>query len=288
MDYIISKPLVSICCTAYNLEKYIAEAIDSFLMQETSFNFEIIVGEDCSTDSTRNIIKNYQQKFPNIIRIISSDKNVGVIKNYNRVIEAAKGKYLAICDGDDFWSSNDKLQKQVDFLESNDEYVICCHYSEVVDASGNLKYVDPNPVALEYTYDDLIFERRRETRNSTMVIRNCEDFRQITQKEWFLRCHVQDTSIKLFATYITGKKIVVLPEVMGKYRIHNSSSWSTINAKVRKIKAREDFVILIENFKYNKDQKQGLLNLYSRNYLISDLRKLNFINAAKVLKALIF
>jgi glycosyltransferase involved in cell wall biosynthesis len=282
-----SKPMVSICCTTYNLEKYIAEALDSFFMQKTTFDFEVIVGEDCSTDSTLAIIEKYQQTYPGKITIVTSDKNVGVIRNYNRVIEAAKGKYLAICDGDDYWSTPDKLQKQVDFLEKNPGYIICCHYSKVVDATGQLLYVEANPVPFEYSFDDIVRQSRKETRNSTMVIRNSEDFRKITQQQWFLKCHVQDTAMKHFATYITGKKIYVLPEVMGMYRIHNTSSWSTINAKVRKGKAREDFATITENFEFNATQKRNLLGIYFRKFMYYDVKNLKIINSVKTLKTLL-
>ena len=115
-------PLVSIHCLAYNHKDYIAQAIESFLMQQTNFRYEIVIGEDCSTDGTREIVFDYAKEYPDLIRVITSDKNVGMNENALRTSMAAKGKYLAICEGDDYWIDPLKLQKQVDFLEVNPDY----------------------------------------------------------------------------------------------------------------------------------------------------------------------
>ena len=119
-----------------------------------------------------------------------------------------------------------------------------------------------------------------------MLIRNSEAFKKIIDQKWFLKCHVQDTSIKLFATYVTGKKIFVLPEVMGMYRIHNSSGWSTLNSMVRKGKSREDFATLIENFEYNSNQKKSLFKAYFREFFYFDLKNLHFKNSIRALRTI--
>lgn len=120
-------PLVSITCITYNHEKYIAQTIEGFLMQETSFPYEVIIGEDCSTDGTRAVIEGYCKKYPHIIKLVTSDNNVGARKNGVRIRNEAKGKYIAICEGDDYWTDPHKLQQQVSFLESNPDYVLCYH-----------------------------------------------------------------------------------------------------------------------------------------------------------------
>ncbi|MDD2358076.1 MAG: glycosyltransferase [Thiovulaceae bacterium] len=125
-----SLPVVSICTITYNHEKYISEAIDSFLMQETDFPFEIVIGEDYSLDTTINIIKKYMEKYPNIIKLITSENNVGMNPNFIRTLLACKGEYIAICEGDDYWTDSKKLQLQKDFLDKNKEYVIT--YSSVI------------------------------------------------------------------------------------------------------------------------------------------------------------
>lgn len=119
-------PMVSITCIAYNHEKYISQAIDSFLIQETDFPFEIIIHDDASTDNTQEIIKHYAKKYPNLIRTILQKENHWLGKGINAtttiVWPSAKGKYIAWCEGDDYWTDPLKLQKQVDFLEGHESY----------------------------------------------------------------------------------------------------------------------------------------------------------------------
>lgn len=126
-------PLVSICSTTYNLEIFIGEAIESWLNQITNFDFEIVICDDCSKDNTVSIIENYIEKYPNIIRLLTTDVNLGMMPNYIRSLEAAKGKYIAVCDGDDYWIDTNKLQMQIDFLESNPDFVACLTNSYVID-----------------------------------------------------------------------------------------------------------------------------------------------------------
>ena len=112
-------PLVSVKMITYNHEPYIVQAIEGVLMQETDFPIELIIGEDCSTDRTREIVLAYQQKHPNIIRVITYDQNVGCRKNGFITEKACRGKYVAFCEGDDYWHHPQKLKKQVAYLESH-------------------------------------------------------------------------------------------------------------------------------------------------------------------------
>ncbi|HHD80167.1 MAG TPA: glycosyltransferase [Campylobacterales bacterium] len=118
------KPLVSICTRTYNLEKFIEQALDSFLMQNTDFPFEIVIDDDCSTDSTADILMEYKKKYPNIINENILKKNIGVRMNFIGNLQRANGKYIAPCDGDDYWTDNKMLQKHVDFLDKHEEYVV--------------------------------------------------------------------------------------------------------------------------------------------------------------------
>ncbi len=123
------EPVVSICCITYNHENYIEQALQSFLMQETSFPFEIVIHDDASPDNTADIIRRYEKEYPNIIKPLYQTENQkskfkgGMNPRFN--YPRAKGIYLAMCDGDDYWTDPHKLQKQVDFLEANPEYVLC-------------------------------------------------------------------------------------------------------------------------------------------------------------------
>lgn len=119
------KPVVSVRTSAYNHAPFIRQCIEGVLMQKTNFEFEYIIGEDCSTDVTREIILEYAQKYPDKIRVITAEKNIGATANAYRCMKAVKGKYIAMCEGDDFWIDEYKLQKQFDHMESHPECAIC-------------------------------------------------------------------------------------------------------------------------------------------------------------------
>lgn len=116
--------LVSICCLTYNHKNYIRQCLDGFVMQKTSFAFEVLVHEDASSDSTGEILMEYELKYPNLFRCVYQKENQFLKQNtlVNILFRMAKGKYLALCEGDDYWTDPYKLQKQVDFLESNPTY----------------------------------------------------------------------------------------------------------------------------------------------------------------------
>ena len=119
------KPLVSICCITYNQEKYIAQCLDGFIMQKTTFPFEIVISNDCSTDNTYEIINKYKEKYSYLFKDVSPSKNLGSINNFYYTLSECTGKYIAFCEGDDYWIDENKLQMQVDFLENNPEYGMC-------------------------------------------------------------------------------------------------------------------------------------------------------------------
>lgn len=148
--------MVTICCITYNQEKYISKTIESFLIQETNFKYEIIIHDDASTDNTTEIIRSYEKRFPDIIKPIYQTENQyskGVIPS-QIIYKKAKGKYITICEGDDYWSSQYKLQKQVDFLESHLDYIATSHWCEVVDENNN--------VSNDYPNKDEVFNFKRE------------------------------------------------------------------------------------------------------------------------------
>lgn len=134
--------LVSINCITYNHQDYIADAIESFLMQKTNFPFEIVIGEDCSTDSTMEIIQSYKERFPQMINVVTSEKNVGMFQNGKRVHEASRGKYIAVCEGDDYWLDPYKLQKQIDYMEKNPTCSLCFHNARIVDVNKNILHLN--------------------------------------------------------------------------------------------------------------------------------------------------
>src|SRR5574344_800398 len=152
-------PLLSIVTITYNHEPFIAKTIEGVLMQQVNFPIELIIAEDCSTDGTRAICQQYAEQYPDLIRLITSESNVGAIANERRARLAARGKYIAFCEGDDYWGDPLKLQKQVDFLESHPEYSVtfhrCKHYHvethEMVDDNSGYLFADNNQLGVDIT-----------------------------------------------------------------------------------------------------------------------------------------
>ena len=129
---------VSICSTTYNLEKYIAQAIESWLAQKTTFPVEIVISDDGSTDSTRAIVEKYAQSHDNI-RLVCNN-HMGMMPNFIKSLQEAKGKYIAVCDGDDYWTDPYKLQKQFDFMENHPDFSACFTNSLIIEeATGEEK-----------------------------------------------------------------------------------------------------------------------------------------------------
>jgi glycosyltransferase involved in cell wall biosynthesis len=133
----MSLPLISVCIITYNHERYIRQCLEGVVMQKTNFAFEVIVGEDCSTDNTRQIVAEFEARYPDLIKPVYHTRNVGGARNgYEFCYPKLTGKYIAICEGDDYWTDEYKLQKQVDFLEQNPDYVMCFHRVQSVDENN--------------------------------------------------------------------------------------------------------------------------------------------------------
>lgn len=154
----LNKPLVSICCITFNQVPYLRQCLDGFVMQQTSFPFEIIIHDDASTDGTQEIIKEYAEKYPQLFKPILQEQN-----QYSKGIRSilatfcypkASGKYIALCEGDDYWTDPLKLQKQVDFLESHPDYSMCFHEASILnETTTNFKY--PTLENRNYTAEEL-------------------------------------------------------------------------------------------------------------------------------------
>lgn len=178
--------MLSVVMTTYNHERYIAQAIESVLRQQTSFGVEIVIGEDCSTDRTLNIAQDYQSQYPEAIRIIRSEHNVGWRANYRRTIAAARGKYVALLDGDDYFTHRKKLQMQVDLLEANPDVGMCYTRSERIDETGTTTIYPEGECAT--TFEAML--RRNPAENCTVVARRelveqyYAEVRPDTHPEW--------------------------------------------------------------------------------------------------------
>lgn len=219
-----NSPSVSICCITYNHEKFISETIDGFLMQKTTFPFEIIIGEDDSTDNTLNIINKYRNRYPNLIQVITSDSNVGMQKNFERTFKACQNRYIALCEGDDYWTDSYKLQKQITFLENNPEYSICCHMSENYDEKSQTVISHFPKIAheTELTIFDLFNANIAHT--CTFVYRN----KNVKIPPFFEKLQLADWPLHII--HAAYGKIKLLSDNMARYRIHQNGVWSSINA----------------------------------------------------------
>nr|WP_319493617.1 glycosyltransferase [uncultured Desulfobacter sp.] len=229
--------LVSVWCIAYNQEQYIAQAIESWLMQKTDFPIEIVIGEDCSTDNTRAIIDSYQAKYPDLIRVIGSENNVGMMANFVRTLEACKGDFIALCEGDDYWTDPLKLQKQFDFLTHAPEYSVCFHPVRVqVGEEVKDDFITQNVHETTTIYD--LSKGNFIHTPSVMMRRNSKVINSIRDLNSPLGDYVLHT---LNAQYGNIKK---LPDCMANYRVHDGGIWSNKNTEFKLAKTVETIEIL--------------------------------------------
>lgn len=216
----MSNLLLSVCLITYNHKHYIAQAIESVLIQRVNFNYEFIIADDCSTDGTTDILKQYQKKYPEKIRLILQQKNEGAAKNWMDLITAPIGKYIAYFEGDDYWTDPTKLQRQVDFLEANPDYAICYHAVNVLN-NGIEKSSALNRSDKEETYSILDLANSNIMHTPSVIFRNglFEKF-----PDWFEKSPVGDYILHL----LNAKKglIKYFPEIMAVYRVHEQGVWS--------------------------------------------------------------
>ena len=223
--------IVSVDMITYNHELYIAQAIEGVLMQKTNFKFELVIGEDCSTDTTAAVVKVYAQKYPDIIKARYNEKNLGVQENGLKTIQECTGTYMAFCEGDDYWTDPYKLQKQVDFLEANPKYVACGHESSV-------RFYVTEPYS-ETTYSEWlgILPRQKYTGEefitspipfhvNSLVCRNILKFDDQIQ-DIFLHALVGDYT--LYAILANLGDVYFFSEIMSVYNMRDSGIAITLN-----------------------------------------------------------
>lgn len=217
-----SRRTVSIFMMAYNHEEFISQALGGILIQNTDFAVEIVIGEDKSTDKTRSILLDYAQKYPNKLKLILHNKNIGANKNQMSVLNACDGKYIAFCEGDDYWTDSRKLQRQIDFLEANPDFSVCFHPVKVVYEDGNKEPEITNENQAETTtFEDLALNNFIYT--VSCVFRN----NSLHLPDWFYKMPAGDYPLHLLnAQY---GKIGFINEVMAVYRVHKGGAWGAKN-----------------------------------------------------------
>lgn len=214
-------PLLSVCIITYNHESLIAQALESVLIQKTNFEFEIVVGEDCSTDKTREICLSLRNKYPDKINLILNKVNMGMMPNFIQTLKECKGKYIALLDGDDFWTDPLKLQKQVDFLEANPDYVICFHNSNLLYEDDPLKksLFIQNKIKSTFSLKDILKGNFIPTQSCVYRNNLIKDY-----PGWFYHALPGDWFLHIFNAHFG--LIKYSDEVMSTYRIHRSGLYS--------------------------------------------------------------
>lgn len=239
-------PLLTVYCAAYNQEAYIRRTLEGFVMQRTNFRFVAYVHDDASTDSTAAIIREFAEKYPELIIPVYETENQWSKGNFNRIMfDHFKGKYVALCEGDDFWTDPDKLQKQVDFLESHPDYNLVCHNWNVICGEK----ITPSPVhhlytqTFSFTFATLPWIWITKTL-SLVMRREALDYQEVCRYP-----HSRDVHLVYHA--LKGSKGYYMPEVMGTYRIHEGGTWSNHDANQRN---HTTYILYKELYQYEKNK----------------------------------
>lgn len=223
-------PLVSVICLCYNHEKYIKKSLDSILMQKVNFDFEVIIHDDASTDNSVEIIKDYHQKYPDkIVPILQSEnqysKSINITTTY--IYPKVRGKYIALCECDDYWIDEFKLQKQIEFLEAHDEYSACIHAAYKIDAKTKkiIKKIILANKDIDFTVNEALEGLGSEAATNSFFYRSkyIGEFKEFKKK-------IPDTGVGdyllLIFLGIVGR-IHYLNQIMSVYRANVDNSWTS-------------------------------------------------------------
>lgn len=266
-----TEPLLTILCLTYNHEPFIAQALDGFLGQKTNFPIEILIGDDASTDNTAEIVEQYVKLHPKRIRFIKRPTNVGVKENGLDLRRRVRGKYLALCEGDDYWTDPTKLQQQVEFLEANPDYAVCFHPVIVRDENDSEKR-SLFPTDLE----------EGEVPLSRLLKSNCIQTNSVVYRWGFKEAEDHDVLTQEFQPrdwfnhilHARLGKIHYIDRVMGVYRRHSGGMWSPFDTHTKRMRKWgllhiNFFRILNKKFngKFEADFKSRMLSMYRDIYL---------------------
>ena len=252
-------PVVSVICVTYNHEAYIDKALNGFVSQITDFPFEVIVADDCSTDSNQIIIQDYADRYPAIIKPILRTKNLGANSNYYDAVLSAKGEFIATCDGDDYWTDEKKLQKQVDFLTAHPDFAICCHpfVQHYVDDSVKDRALSPwdyvSCSAKERGYlifDDLISINPIGSMSAMYRWKLVQRL-----PEWMKQYPVADLIMHML--HADKGKIGVLDDVMAVYQRHSKGVWYNNDQKEHQAKLAKSMADMFIDIDYALENKHN-------------------------------
>lgn len=250
---------LSVFVMTYNHDKFIQNTLDKIIVQKVNFNYEIIIGDDSSSDNTIAILQEYKNRFPDKIKLLLHRKNIGAMQNQVQTFANCNGEYIAICEGDDYWCDENKLQKQVNFLDANPGYAICFHQVYDLETNGKTSLSNHNTSEKEETYSIEDLASFNFIHTPSVVFRN--GFIKMFP-EWFYQATIGDYVLHL----LNAKHglIKYFPQPMAVYRRHQSGSWSGADEMSRAIRwiglldllIKEDFNdTVISNLKIQRSKK---------------------------------
>ena len=226
---------VSICCLVYNQKKFLRQCLDGFVMQKTSFKFEVLIHDDASTDGSTDIIREYEKKYPSIIKPIYQKHNQfsqGKSITWTYLFPRVNGEYVALCEGDDYWTDCDKLEKQYKILESNREVVFCTHKVKCVNEDGvrNGEYypkflLDSGVVSSEQLLKWILVENIYPFQTSCYFFRKLVIDRYLTNLPEFIKVS-KTGSVNLMLLCATVGNVYYIEHDMSAYRQNSAGSWS--------------------------------------------------------------
>jgi len=264
-------PMVSVCMITYNHEPYIRQAIEGVLMQQCNFTFELVIGEDFSSDATRLICEEYSKKHPGIIKLLPSVTNHGMIRNFLRTLNSCTGKYIALCEGDDYWTDQLKMQKQVNLLEADPKVIFTFHDNIILHNESGKEVLRVGRRKIDNIVDveSLILEKNFAT--ASVIFRNILNFNLLPY--WFDQILQPDYALfLLLAEKGTG---VFIPDVMSVYRVHEKGIWSGTNTDILVREQGAFFSFAKEYFSSNKIRRAIRMRkkLLYYNYGIHKIRR---------------
>lgn len=254
--------IVSICCLTYNHAPYIRECLDGFLMQQVDFLIEIIIHDDASTDGTQDILREYQVKFPDLFHLILQTENQ-YSKGINIALEylfpQIKGKYIAFCEGDDYWTDPDKLRKQVDFLEAHSDYSMCCHLTPMYSQREKKIIVRNLPGSIA-DKDDVSFSLSDWLNWGYFFQTSSVLARADSSDLCFLSSFKMVKDLHVFYSLLERGKGYFQKVPMSVYRVHDAGIWSGVSFEKQRI------IALTDAFEVYQKRK----NKVTRNWLIAN------------------
>ncbi len=271
---------VSVSMITYNHEKYLKKSIEGVLMQQVDFPMELIISNDNSTDKTDEIINDVIENYHGNIKIryYKHQENKGATENFIWTISQAKGKYIAICDGDDYWIDPYKLQKQVDFMEKNPDVVICGTKVKILDNINN-RIETPLITSLEikkYECKDIFEKDRLSTR--TVLFYNINDILDKKALKTLEKIRYTDKYLWLFLLYYSGKKAAILPFVSAVYNKHQAGIYAGASSIARRLNEFRDRIAFLSYILSYGPNKFMILNQISQMFywqrLITEIKNL--------------